>query len=170
MSTEEHDMERIWAPWRLKYILDSRNQECIFCEKPGGSASKDAEHFILEREEKCFTMINTFPYNNGHLMIAPYAHTGNMEDLSDDEICALGLAVRRWMGILRKALNPDGFNVGANLGRVAGAGFAHHLHWHIVPRWDGDTNFMPVIGGTKVLNQSLDGCYEYLKSFIEKNQ
>ncbi|MFH0802521.1 MAG: HIT domain-containing protein [bacterium] len=153
-------MERIWAPWRKTYIIGSRESGCIFCLKP--ARHEDRETLILERGETCFTIMNIFPYNNGHLMVAPFRHTGNLEDLDDRELFELFASVRKWIGIIRKAYHPEGFNIGMNLGTVAGAGFAEHLHVHLVPRWNGDTNFMPVIGETKVISESLEASYEAL--------
>lgn len=153
-------MERIWAPWRKAYITGSREGGCIFCLKP--EKLDDRHTLILERGETCFTVMNIFPYNNGHLMVAPLRHTGNMEDLDDRELFELFSSVRKWTGIIRKVYHPEGFNIGMNLGMVAGAGFAEHLHVHLVPRWNGDTNFMPVIGETKVLSESLEASYEAL--------
>jgi ATP adenylyltransferase len=153
-------MERIWAPWRKAYIAAPREEGCIFCLKP--EKLDDRHTLILERGETCFTIMNIFPYNNSHLMVAPFRHTGNLEDLEDRELSELFSSVRKWSGIIRKVYRPEGFNIGMNLGTAAGAGFAEHLHVHLVPRWNGDTNFMPVIGEAKVLSESLQASYEAL--------
>lgn len=157
-------MERVWAPWRKAYIVGSREGGCIFCLKP--RKNDDRANLILNRERTCFTIMNIFPYNNGHLMVAPFRHTGKLEDLEDGELLELFSEVRRWTGILGEVYRPEGFNIGINLGTVAGAGFAGHLHVHIVPRWNGDTNFMPVTGETKVLSESLEASYELLLSAL----
>ena len=150
-------METIWAPWRVGYILGDTPPpgatDCIFCDKPG--AGDDETHLIVARAKFCFVLLNLYPYNNGHLMVAPYRHVARLEDLPDEEIAELMQVAARIEPILRATMNPDGFNIGMNVGRVAGAGIDAHLHLHIVPRWGGDTNFMPVIGETKVIPQSL---------------
>jgi len=152
-------MRRIWAPWRLEYILNDKEEECIFCEK--SKESKDVENYILLRGEKCLVMLNAFPYNNGHLMIIPYRHVASIEDLKEDET--------REMILLKKVMSPDGFNVGMNLGDVAGAGIMGHLHLHIVPRWKGDCNFMPVLSDTKVIPEALRQTYQKLKESMDGN-
>lgn len=163
-------METIWAPWRVGYILGEQpgtgsdatenpvpetnpQTGCIFCDKP--ASNDDAKHLIVARGQTCFVLLNLYPYNNGHLMVAPYRHVSRLEDLADEEIADLMRAARRIEPILRQKLNPDGFNIGMNIGHVAGAGIADHLHLHMVPRWSGDTNFMPVLSDTKVIPQSL---------------
>lgn len=152
-------METIWAPWRVGYIVGEQPAPppgatgCIFCDKPG--AGDDRAHLIVARANYCFVLLNLYPYNNGHLMVAPYRHVARLEDLPDAEIGELMQVARRLEPVLRATLNPDGFNIGMNVGRVAGAGIDAHLHLHIVPRWGGDTNFMPVLADTKVVPQSL---------------
>jgi ATP adenylyltransferase len=168
-DNENKGFEKLWAPWRMEYIegigAENSNQ-CIFCAKPG--EKEDAKNYILHRGKNCFLVLNIFPYNNGHLLIIPFMHTSEFEEL-DKEITAemmelTSLAIKA----IKKTMRPDGFNVGMNLGRSAGAGIAEHLHLHIVPRWNGDTNFMPVVGGTKVISESLDKTYEKLKKAIEE--
>ena len=154
-------MKRLWAPWRSKYVLNSSAEGCIFCTKP--KEDKDDENFILLRGDKCFAIMNIYPYNNGHLMVAPYAHKASIEELNDEELAEMMKMVQRCVKALRKAYNPQGFNIGMNIGRVAGAGFEGHIHIHIVPRWNGDTNFMPVLADTKVVPISLDEVYKRLK-------
>ncbi len=153
-------MERIWAPWRIQYILSGYEGDCLFCDVL--KENDDEKHFVLERSEMCIVMFNLFPYNNGHLMIAPQRHVGDFDHLTDDELLCTSRLVRKWTAILKKVMKPEGFNIGLNIGKTAGAGFAGHLHYHIVPRWNGDTNFMPVTAGTKVLSESLEACYEKL--------
>ena len=154
--------DRIWAPWRLAYVRDASKdaeQGCIFCAKP---AEDDRENLIVHRGERCFVILNLYPYTNGHLMVAPFEHVAGLEDLPAEttaEMMALG---QRAIEVLKAAYEPHGFNVGFNQGRVAGAGVEHHIHMHVVPRWGGDTNFMPVLGDTRVMPQTLDQTYETL--------
>jgi ATP adenylyltransferase len=169
-------METRWAPWRVGYILgeDSSAEAtppakpetgCIFCDKPG--ADDDAGHLIVARARFCFVLLNLYPYNNGHLMVAPYRHVARLEDLPDEEIAEVMQVTKRIEPVLREKLNPDGFNIGMNVGRVAGAGIDAHLHLHIVPRWGGDTNFMPVLADTKVIPQSLAAVRDLLAEPVQ---
>ncbi|MGH2663584.1 MAG: HIT family protein [Actinomycetota bacterium] len=154
-------MERLWAPWRMEYIGSAREggeQGCIFCEKP--KEGDDERVYILARTELSFAILNTYPYNSGHLMVAPFRHEGDLENLKEDELLDLQRLIQRCIKALKEAMQPDGFNLGMNLGLVAGAGIPDHLHWHVVPRWSGDTNFMPVVGETKVLPELLSASYE----------
>jgi ATP adenylyltransferase len=155
---------RIWAPWRLEYVKDAakdNEDECIFCAKP--AADDDEGNLIVHRGERCFVILNLFPYTNGHLMIAPYEHVGALQELDAEtvaEMMALGqTAMRR----LEEAYSPHGYNVGFNQGRIAGAGFENHIHMHVVPRWGGDTNFMPVLADTRVMPQTPQQSYEALR-------
>lgn len=157
-------MERLWAPWRVQYINSEQEEGCIFCTKPHQDA--DTENLILIKGKLAFIMLNAFPYNNGHLMVIPYRHVADLSDLQDDELLALMHYVNLGKAALTKAFGPDGFNIGINLGRTAGAGIADHVHIHIVPRWNGDTNFMPVIADTKVMPQALSDTYELLRNAI----
>ena len=157
-------MERLWAPWRMRYIEAADNADgCIFCVKPAQDRGCDDEDYLLLRGERAFIMLNTFPYSNGHLMVSPYRHTANLDDLEDPELLDLMAMTRRGVNALKAAFRPDGFNIGINMGRVAGAGIADHVHIHIVPRWSGDTNFMAVIGDTRVIPESLEAVYCRLK-------
>lgn len=158
--------ERLWAPWRLEYIRSTVKKpgECFLCE--ANSAGKDRERLVLHRQNGSIAMMNLYPYNNGHLLIAPQRHVGEMADLSLDELTSLFDLVRRATGWLKKAYNPDGFNIGINVGQVAGAGVPDHLHVHIVPRWNGDVNFMPVIGFTKVVSEGLQSSWDVLHRVI----
>jgi ATP adenylyltransferase len=146
--------KRLWAPWRLEYIRGPKPDECIFCAAV--EANDDAEHHVLARGERCLVMLNAYPYNNGHLMVSPYEHVPSIEELEDGTLLELMHLTQRALGALREAYSPEGFNLGVNQGKIAGAGFDDHVHLHVVPRWGGDTNFMPVIGDTRVLPQSLE--------------
>ena len=161
-------MERLWSPWRMEYIEAAHDDdvECIFCELP--NRGEDQKNFILARETHAFAMLNAYPYNPGHLMIAPVRHVGELTELTEEELVDAGRLQQQAVQALRDAMNPQGFNVGMNLGRVAGAGVPGHLHWHVVPRWNGDTNFMPVTGHTRVLPESLDDTYKKLKPRFER--
>jgi len=159
-------VDRLWAPWRMEYIEKvDRGGECILCVKP--QARDDEKNYILHRGPLAFVILNVFPYSNGHLMIAPYRHTGDLLDLTDEELAALMAETRLCTRVLTAAMSPQGFNIGLNIGRAAGAGIADHLHLHVVPRWSGDTNFMPVIGDTRVLPQALADSYRALRQALE---
>jgi ATP adenylyltransferase len=155
---------RLWAPWRLDYIKGPKPEECIFCTKP--RLGDDESVHIVDRGRRCFTMLNTYPYNNGHLMVAPYEHLASIEDLDAEVLSEVMQLARRSLVALRHAYGPDGFNLGINQGKIAGAGFDDHVHLHVVPRWGGDTNFMPVIGSTRVLPESLDGSFHDLRASL----
>ena len=150
----------LWAPWRFEYIVSDKGSSCIFC----AAAREEEEHakWVIDRGERCFTMLNTFPYAPGHLMVAPARHVGELEALSEDESHELMALARRAVGAQRTAMSPHGFNLGLNLGEVAGAGIADHLHLHVVPRWQGDNNFMPVLGDTRVMSQALEAARDAL--------
>lgn len=153
---------RIWAPWRLAYVKDaSKDTDCIFCAKP--AEGDDERAFIVHRGERCFVILNTFPYTNGHLMVAPFDHVAKLQDLDAGTVAELMELSSRAMGILDDTYGPEGYNVGFNQGRIAGAGFDSHIHLHVVPRWAGDTNYMSVIADARVMPQSLEGSYEALK-------
>ena len=154
-------MEKIWAPWRIEYIQMEKPEGCILCDKP--KENNDVQNYILYRGEKNFLILNAYPYNPGHLMIAPYRHTASLEELTDEELKEHFEIVRQSTRILRQVFNPGGFNLGINLGKVGGAGIEDHFHTHIVPRWQGDTNFMPVIADVKVLPEGLSATYQKLK-------
>ena len=148
-------MEHLHAPWRIEYILAPKPQadQSVFTRLAQSSADED--NHILTRERTCFALLNTYPYNGGHLMIIPYKETADFDDLTDQELLDLMRLTRRCINALKRTMHPDGFNVGVNLGRVAGAGVLEHLHLHVVPRWNGDTNFMPVLAGTSVVPEAL---------------
>jgi len=149
--------QRLWAPWRLEYIKGPKPEECIFCAGPG--AGDDAAKYVVRRGEHCFAMLNAFPYNNGHLMVSPYRHVPSIEELDEAELLELMTLTQASLSALRAAYQPEGFNLGVNQGKIAGAGVEDHVHLHVVPRWSADTNFMPVIGDTRVLPQSLEDSY-----------
>lgn len=157
-------MEKLWAPWRMEYILSPKEGECILCQKP--AENRDRENYILFRGKKNFVMLNAYPYNPGHLMIAPYRHMASLEELSDEELFEHFDLVRKCTSVLKKNMMPAGFNIGLNEGKVAGAGIADHVHTHVVPRWQGDTNFMPVVSDTRVLPEALASAYDRLKPKI----
>ena len=159
-------MDRLWAPWRSVYIGKDHGSECIFCSKLNDN--KDEENHVLMRGKKTFVLLNIYPYNNGHLMVAPNRHVGDITELDAEESQELFQTVQKMVAVLRKAFNPEGFNVGINLGKIAGAGVPGHVHVHIVPRWGGDTNFMPVIGDVRVISEGLDLTYRKLKEALEK--
>ena len=144
-------MKQLWAPWRMAYIDSGGTAEegCIFCALP--AAERDEENLIVYRGPRVFVIMNKVPYNNGHLMIAPYQHVPSIEELDAATLTELMTTAQRMLAAMRAAFNPQGYNMGINQGAVAGAGVADHVHLHIVPRWNGDTNFMPVLADTKVM-------------------
>jgi ATP adenylyltransferase len=154
-------MKRIWSPWRVQYIHNPEPSGCILCDKP--KESMDEKNLLLFRGLYNYVMMNAFPYNPGHLMVVPYRHIGILEDMTDDERNEHYQIVSRSVGILRAGTSTANFNIGMNLGRVAGAGIADHVHSHIVPRWNGDNNFMPVIAETRVISESMENIYNRLK-------
>jgi len=151
-------MEHLWAPWRIEYIERAREGGCIFCERLEGG--RDRENLILHRATHSFLILNRFPYNPGHLMVTPYLHTTRLGDLSREAMAEMLELADVSMRAIEAAMRPEGFNLGLNLGAVAGAGVRDHLHLHVVPRWEGDTNFMPVVGSTRVLPEHLDRTFE----------
>ncbi len=158
-------MRQLWAPWRMDYILKGKERGCIFCQKL--LQDKDEENLILFKSRYAFVMLNKFPYNNGHLMVVPKRHCIDIEKLEDKEWREIAYLLKLSTLVLRKCLHPHGFNIGMNIGKVGGAGEAH-IHFHIVPRWVGDTNFMPVLGETKVVPEYLQNTYKNLhKAFLD---
>jgi ATP adenylyltransferase len=157
-------LEYLWSPWRMQYIESAKASEeperCIFCDKP--QAGNDEETYIVARGDRAFAILNAFPYNPGHLMIAPFRHVGDLVELHPEETADADALIQRSIRALRAASNPDGFNIGMNLGRVAGAGIPGHVHWHVVPRWNGDTNFMTVVGETRILPELLSETFSKL--------
>jgi ATP adenylyltransferase len=162
-------MKRIWAPWRMKYISGQSQKEepgCIFCLKP--KQKKDQSNYLLHRGKRSFVMMNLFPYTNGHLMIAPYRHVGDFTKLTEGELLEMMKLSQLCQKAMEKTMRPEGFNLGFNLGRTAGAGIADHIHLHLVPRWNGDTNFMPVLSGVKIISEGLDETYAKLAGALGK--
>jgi len=155
-------MERLWAPWRIQYVGVEQRPGCLFCRVIENPDDPDAE-LVVWRPEGAIVLLNKFPYNPGHVMVAPIQHVSTLEDLDDDQSLALMRAVRRTLTVLRSTMNPHGFNVGANIGNAAGAGIPDHIHLHVVPRWNGDTNFMAVIDDVKIINEALAQTAEKLK-------
>ncbi len=153
-------MDKLWAPWRSKYIYLRKNKRCVFCQNKGARSKRD---YIIRRSAHSFSMLNIFPYNNGHVMVAPYRHVSSLELLTDAELIDLMKLVNNTKTRIDKRLKAHGYNIGLNVGRAGGAGFAGHIHIHVVPRWTGDTNFMPVTGDTKVMSESLDAMHKLLK-------
>ena len=151
----------LWAPWRMSYILDEKEKACIFCIKP--KENDDKKNLILNRGKHHFVIMNKYPYNKGHVMVVPYRHTAEFASLDESESLEMMQIISRSIAALKSALNPDGFNIGMNLGKIAGAGIDDHLHFHIVPRWSADTNFMPVVGETKVISEALSETWGRLK-------
>lgn len=158
-------MERIFAPWRIRYILAPKHKGCIFCDFI--KENKDKKNLILYRGKTCFIIMNRNPYNPGHVMVAPYKHVPSTEDLSDEELLESFKLVNLAIKAIRESMNPDGFNVGVNIGKVSGAGIEQHLHIHIVPRWIGDTSFMPVLADVQVIPEALEETYDKLKKTID---
>ena len=161
----------LWAPWRIQYITGkagSKSTECVFCAAAARGDEAEPWERALDRGQRCFSLLNAFPYASGHLMVAPYRHVGELEDLDDQELAELMQLARRGVAAQRKAMAPDGYNVGLNLGKVAGAGIADHLHLHVVPRWEGDNSFMPVLADIRVLPQALGATYEVLTAALKE--
>lgn len=166
MQTNERDemLKQLWAPWRLDYVASNpprERPECFLCDYRD-HPERDAENFVVARGEHSLVVLNRYPYNNGHLLIAPLQHKGELAELTDDEQLDLWHQIRDFAGRLKELLHYHGLNVGLNLGAAAGAGLPGHLHWHLVPRWNGDTNFMPVLANVKVIPQSLQALHALL--------
>ena len=155
----------VWAPWRMTYILAEKPTGCVFCERL--RESDDAKNLILWRARTAFVMMNLYPYNNGHLMVVPHAHVASLTELDPSQRAELGELTMCCEQVLRQAMRPDGLNIGLNLGSAAGAGIAEHLHVHIVPRWEGDTNFMTVVGEIRVIPQHIDQTYTLLVPYFQ---
>jgi ATP adenylyltransferase len=160
-------MEHIFAPWRKDFI-EKKDKEpgCIFCSRVKSKPS--ADNLVIHKSKHSFILLNKYPYNSGHLMVAPYRHTADFSELSVREMAELAKNIQLALSILKEAYDPEGFNIGMNLGKIAGAGVADHMHWHIVPRWGGDTNFMPVVGKTKVLHEMLEASFDRLYPLFKK--
>lgn len=159
-------MDQLWAPWRLSYVVAAKkpsdDDPCFICQ--GLADRDDRKNLIVQRTSASVVVLNRFPYNNGHLLVAPRAHKGKLDELDPGEMLEVMETVRSMIRLLDALIQPEGYNIGLNLGRSAGAGLPGHLHWHIVPRWNGDTNFMPVLSDTKVIVQSLESLYDQMAS------
>ncbi len=164
-------METLWSPWRMAYLTADKGKDeggCIFCAYAAAPPSQDREHLLLWRGARAFIIMNLYPYNNGHLMVVPYLHTADLTALDSETSGEMMALLQRCIPMLKAAMNPHGYNIGMNLGAVAGAGIADHVHMHIVPRWGGDTNFMPVVGQTRVLPELLSTTYDKLRGYVEE--
>jgi ATP adenylyltransferase len=159
-------MERLWTPWRMQYISNAAEPPsgCLFCELP--KQTNDADNLLLRRGERCFSLLNLYPYNSGHAMVAPYQHSADFEGLAPEIAADVFAEAQRLVAALRTEYHPHGFNLGLNLGQAAGAGIPDHLHLHVVPRWSGDANFMPLLADTKVLPESLQQTYARLRRVL----
>jgi ATP adenylyltransferase len=164
-------MEQLWAPWRLAYVAVDKpppgEQPCFICH--GLNEGQDRKNLIIRRTARSVVLLNRFPYNNGHLLVAPQAHLGRLDELAPEDHLDLMQTVTQMVELLTAVMKPDGYNLGVNLGRSAGAGLPGHLHWHIVPRWDGDTNFMPILADVKVIVQSLDALHDLLSAAMNRS-
>ncbi|MGI5863188.1 MAG: HIT family protein [Myxococcales bacterium] len=159
-------MQTLWAPWRMDYILGKKAEGCIFCQFP--AEERDAQNLVLGRTPHSFVMLNRYPYNNGHLMVIPRKHCCDLRGLDDEQLLDLHRLLRTSVDVLTRANNPEGLNIGMNLGKVAGAGIDAHLHYHVVPRWGGDTNFMPVLAETRVMVEHLDAAWQRLRPLFDE--
>ncbi|MCL4464871.1 MAG: HIT domain-containing protein [Chloroflexi bacterium] len=156
-------MKRLWTPWRMEYILSDKTDfetGCLFCSK--ARQGNDRENLILYRGQRTFIILNLYPYNNGHLMVVPYEHTRNVDELDEATLAEMMSEAKRAVQALEKAMSPDGFNIGINIGKSAGAGVDNHVHMHVVPRWVGDSNFMPVVSETRLIPEDPQTTYERL--------
>lgn len=152
------DMQKLFSPWRSKYIEtfshpDTEQGECVLCK--AHRENKDDEHLIVTRGKRCYVIMNLFPYNSGHLMVVPYRHVAGLDNLDDEESLEIMNLLKKMTNVLQAVSHPGGFNIGSNLGRTAGAGIDQHIHFHIVPRWNGDTNFMPILADTKMISEDM---------------
>jgi ATP adenylyltransferase len=170
-------MDRLWSPWRSKYIesfasetaASKQPEHCLFCRILSDPA-KDIENLVVYRGSDCFVVMNLYPYNSGHLMIVPFTHAGDLSGLSEAETAEMMQSARQCVKVLTEAFHPHGFNIGMNIGRVSGAGIEAHVHLHVVPRWNGDTNFMPVLADTRIISQALEDTYSKLREALEKEK
>jgi ATP adenylyltransferase len=159
-------MDKLWAPWRIRYIRGSKNKKCIFCQ---ANKSTKKQNYVVLKTRYSISLMNLFPYNNGHLLVSPLRHVGELARLKDFEVLDLFKTLAKTKKLLDKVLKPNGYNIGINISQIAGAGITGHLHIHIVPRWKGDTNFMPVLNDTKVISQSLRELYQQLRDAYTKS-
>jgi ATP adenylyltransferase len=172
----EDTMDKIWAPWRMQYILGVKSEseleaekkhECVLCAKYKAGPADDRKNLVLFRGKHSFILMNLYPYNSGHLMFVPYTHSGDYESLPGEDVAEMTELSRKMIPVMRSAMNPQGFNLGINLGRVAGAGIIDHVHLHMVPRWNGDCNFMPVLSDTKIISEHIETTYDKIKREID---
>jgi ATP adenylyltransferase len=168
-------MDHLWAPWRLAYITAPKvdkpaGDECFICRAAAAPREEDRANLVVHRTQHSVVMLNLYPYNNGHLLVTPKAHKGRLDEHTADEVLDLQLTLQTMAGIIEKRMKPDGFNIGLNLGRAAGAGLPGHLHWHIVPRWFGDSNFMTAVSDKRVLSQSLEALYDLLTAELRAGE
>lgn len=154
-------MQRLWTPWRMEYLVKDKIDGCVFCHKM--CEENDRENLILYRGNTACVLMNLYPYNTGHVMIIPHEHIPGLEDLPEETMAEMMKLLQESIKVLRKVFNPDGFNVGANIGKAAGAGIDTHVHIHVVPRWEGDTNFMPIFAETRVMPEMLPDTYDKLR-------
>jgi len=161
-------LKQLWSPWRMEYILGEKTDGCVFCLAFLSDLPADKEHLILYRGQHCGVVMNLFPYNNGHLLIIPYEHQETFEGLSPDALLEVMALLNKSVAVLRESMNAEGFNVGVNLGKAAGAGIGQHVHLHIVPRWEGDTNFLTTLGGVRCIPESLEASYAKLKEVWDR--
>lgn len=169
-QNDSAEYRNLWAPWRIEYIrqLAHPTGQCFLCDYAERDGDSDAEDLILWRGQSCMAVMNRFPYTSGHLLVAPYRHVPELSDLDDAGMLELMQSVRDAQAALREAFRPDGFNIGINLGKCAGAGLPGHLHVHVVPRWEGDTNFMPVFGNVRVIPEAMANLYRQLRTAAQK--
>ena len=158
-------MKQMWAPWRMDYIKNVQQPGCFMCA--AFADDHDEDNLIVQRGKHCAIIMNRYPYSNGHLMVSPYRHIANMEELSSEEHLEMMTLATRCVTLLKKIMFPHGFNIGINIGEVAGAGLKDHIHLHVVPRWSGDTNFMPVFGQTKVIPQDITDVWHLLQDAMK---
>lgn len=165
-------VERLYTPWRMKYITSKKKKDvgCVFCAALNDNPEKDRENYVVLRGKTTFSIMNIYPYNTGHLMVLPKTHVSTLIELPQETLCELMAYASYFTELLGNLMNPDGFNVGVNVGREAGAGIDSHLHLHIVPRWNGDSNFMAVIGNTRILPETLEDTYDKIVAGIRDNQ
>lgn len=159
----------LWAPWRMVYIESPKETGCIFCDLPAEEgAERDRANLIVHRANRSFTILNRYPYNNGHVMVVPRVHVSTLEDVPREDFADLHDELLRAVKVIRAVYRPEGLNIGMNLGQVAGAGITEHIHYHLVPRWNGDTNFMPVVADTKVMIEHLDQSWRKIRDGFER--
>jgi ATP adenylyltransferase len=163
VSVKGQSLERLWSPWRIEYILGEKTEGCVFCKAFAADESQDKAYLILHRGVHNAVIMNLYPYNNGHLMIIPYEHRETFEGLPVEALTEAMVLMNKCVAVLRLAMDAQGFNVGVNMGKVAGAGIDEHVHMHVLPRWSGDTNFITTLGRTRCIPQSLHEAYQELK-------